>query len=64
MNKDFDHRLADHLSARERAARGRGEAGRDGPLAAAGRDARSGGDGQARVGRLARGAALLGGWFR
>ena len=63
MNKDFDHLLADHLLARERATRGRDEIERD-PAPRPERLARSGGGGPARGVRAARGAALLMAWFR
>ena len=63
MNRDFDHLLADHLSARERAAQGFGEVERD-PAVNSERAARSGGYRRARGGRAARGAALLMAWFR
>ncbi len=63
MNQDFDHLLADHLLARERATRGREGVERD-PDARAKRAARSGGDGLARGGRGARGAELFKAWFR
>ena len=63
MDRDFDHLLADHLLARERAARGRGEFERD-PAARSKRSARSGGGGPARGVRAVRGAALLRAWFR
>ena len=56
MNRDFDH-----LLARERAARE--EVERDSAARLA-REARSGGDGLARGGKAARGAALLMAWFR
>ena len=63
MNQDFDHLLADHLLARERAARAREEVERDSAARLA-RASRSVGDGLARGGRVARGAALLMAWFR
>jgi hypothetical protein len=63
MNQDFDHLLADHLSARQRATRGREEVKRE-PAARSERAARSGGDGLARGGKVDRGAALLRAWFR
>ena len=63
MSRDFDHLLADHLLARERAARGRGEVERD-PAPRSERVARSGDGGPARGVRTARGAALLMAWFR
>jgi hypothetical protein len=63
MDKDFDHQLADHLLARERAARGRVEVARD-PAARLARAAWPGGDGLARGSRVPRGAALLRAWFR
>ena len=63
MSQDFDHLLADHLLARERAARGRGEVERD-PAVHLERSGRSGNDGRARGVRAARGAALLRAWFR
>ena len=63
MNKDFDHLLAGHLLARERATRGHEEAERD-PAPRSERVARADGDGPARGVRAARGAALLMAWFR
>jgi hypothetical protein len=64
MHQDFDHLLADHLLARERATRGREEVERD-PAARAKRAAQSSDDGIARGGRVARGGgALLRAWFR
>jgi hypothetical protein len=63
MNRDFDHLLADHLLARERGARGQDEVERD-PAPRPARAARSGGEGLARGGTVARGAALLRAWFR
>jgi hypothetical protein len=62
MDKDFDHQLADHLLARERAARGHEEVVRD-PARLA-RAAGPGGDGLARGSRVPRAAALLRAWFR
>ena len=50
MDKDFDHQLADHLLARERAARGHEEVVRD-PARLA-RAAGPGGDGLARGSRV------------
>ena len=63
QDQDFDHLWANHLLARERAARGREEVERD-PAARLARAARSGGDNLARGGRVARGAALLSAFFR
>jgi hypothetical protein len=63
MNQDFDHLLADHLLARQRATRGQDEVERV-PAARSARAARSGGDGLARGGKVDRGAALLRAWFR
>ena len=63
MSQDFDHLLADHLLARERAARGRDGVERE-PAPRSARLARSGGGGPARGVRAARGAALLMAWFR
>jgi hypothetical protein len=63
MNQDFDHQLADHLLARERATRAREEPLRD-PSPRPARDTRFGGDGLARRGRVAHGAALLTAWFK
>ena len=63
MSQDFDHLLADHLLARERATRGREGVERD-PDARSARAARSGGDGLARGGKDARGGALFRAWFR
>jgi hypothetical protein len=63
MNQDFDHLLADHLLARERATRAREEVERDSAARLA-RASRSVGDGLARGGRVARGGALLMAWFR
>ena len=62
MHRDFDHLLADHLLARERATRGRDGVERD-PAPRSKRVARSGG-GPARGSRVPRGAALLRAWFR
>ena len=62
QDQDFDHQWANHLLARERTLRGREEDERD-PASRAKRAARSG-DGFARGGRVARGAALLGAFFR
>jgi hypothetical protein len=62
MSQDFDHQLANHLLARERATRVRGGIERD-PDTHSARTARSGGDGPARGGKGARGA-LLRAWFR
>lgn len=62
QDQDFDHLWANHLLARERALRGREEDERD-PAARAKRADRSG-DGLARGGKVARGAALLGAYFR
>jgi hypothetical protein len=59
MNQDFDH-----LLARERAARGREEEEREPATRSPARAARSGGDGLAGGGRVARGGALLRAWFR
>ena len=67
MNRDFDHLLADHLMARERAARGHDErdlAPRSPRSPRSARAARSGGEGLARGGRAARGGTLLRAWFR
>ena len=58
MNQDFDH-----LLARERATRRREESERD-PDDRSARAARSDGYGLAGGGKVARGAALLGAWFR
>ena len=67
QNQDFDHQWANHLLARERALRGHEEDER-GPAARAKRADRSGDgfarDGLARGGKVARGAALLGAFFR
>ena len=64
MNQDFDHLLADHLLARDRATRRREQEERE-PAARLVRAARSGGDGLAGGGRVARsGGALLRAWFR
>ncbi len=63
MNRDFDHLLANHLLARERATRGRDEIERD-PAPRSERVARSDGDNPARGVRAAPGAALLRAWFR
>jgi hypothetical protein len=63
MSQDFDHLLADHLLARERATRGREGVERD-PAPRSERVARSGDGGPARGVRAARGAALLMAWFR
>jgi hypothetical protein len=62
QDQDFDHLWANHLLARERALRGREEDERD-PASRAKQAARSG-DGFARGGRVARGAALFGAFFR
>ena len=64
MHQDFDHLLADHLLARERATRGREEVERDPAARLARGAARSGGDGFASGGRVARGGALLRALFR
>ena len=64
MHQDFDHLLADHLLARERATRGREEAEREPAARSLARAARSGDDGPAGGGRVARGGALLRAWFR
>jgi hypothetical protein len=63
MNQDFDHLLADHLLARERATRRREEVERE-PAARLAWAARSGVDGLAGGGKVARGGALLRAWFR
>jgi hypothetical protein len=63
MNQDFDHLLADHLLAKGRTTRARKEVRRD-PASRSARAARSRDDGLARGGQGARGAALLGAWFR
>ena len=62
QEQDFDHQWANHLLARERALRGREEGERD-PAARVKRADRSG-DGLARGSKVARGAALLGAFFR
>ena len=62
QDQDFDHQWANHLRARERALRGREEDERD-PSARTKRADRSG-YGLARGGKVARGAALLGAFFR
>jgi hypothetical protein len=63
QEQDFDHQWANHLLARERALRGHEEDER-GPAARAKRADRSG-DSLARgEGKVARGAALLGAFFR
>ena len=63
MNRDFDHLLADHLLARERATRGRDGIERD-PAPRSERVAQYGDGGPARGVRAARGGALLRAWFR
>ena len=63
MSQDFDHLLADHLLARERATRGRDGVERD-PAPRSARATRSDGDDPARGVRAARGATLLRAWFR
>jgi len=63
MNQDFDHLLAEHLLATGRATRAREEVQRD-PAPRSARVSRSVGDGLARGGKDARGAALLRAWFR
>jgi hypothetical protein len=63
QDQDFDHQWANHLWARERALRGREEEGERDPATHAKQAARSG-DGFARGGRVARGAALHGAFFR
>ena len=62
QDQDFDHLWANHLLARERALRGREEDERD-PAARSARAAGSG-DGLARGSKVARGAALLGAFFK
>ncbi len=62
QDQDFDHLWANHLLTRERALRGREEDERD-PAARLAQADRSG-DGLAREGKVARGAALLGAFFK
>ena len=63
MNRGFDHLLADHLLARDRATRRREEVERD-PADRLARAAWPSDDGLARGSRVPRGAALLRAWFR